>query len=546
MQLAEEFITIMPIFMNLTFILLLFSIIINKNTFKNLFKNIKKSTWIILFAIFLFNLILFNNLVPHIHLDIGNEIDYLELGKNLLFSNRAFLTLNDVENSIIFPYLPLGWSFVISLFFMFFGITADVAFVTSTIITSSCTILIFLFSYLLFKKESTALFSSFIFLLVVPIIIYSGTTQPNAPSLFFILLMFIGFLTYIKKQKIRTQIFAFSSLAYLIQVRQEFIIFIPFMVFSYLIFKFPIKLKNYKNKEFLLICFIFLILIIPQILQINEKITTDITTKERGGYFNRNYFLFNWNNLIKPILFTGEFHPFLINIFALVGLLTIFKDDIRIGLFLISFFIVFTMFFLMVRELHLRMVLPIYITPIILCGYGVSKIVEFFDKKFNKQKRKFIILSIIVIIIFLFLLSFFSFKKKIYYNYDTSHEINKKYFSFITLETEIEKNLSSKNIIPEDCYVIAAKPGVLEFIPSMKTIEIKELKQKKEILSQLLEDGKCVMFFEDICCFLDMTMCQSSIEYCEYLHNNYNLETFLEYNYENSKFKFYNISNLEN
>jgi len=369
--------------------------------------------------------------------------------------------------------------------------------------------------------------------------------------------MFVALLAYIKNPDVKSQLLLITSLAYLMQVRQEFVVFVPFALLTYLIFKLPTKhMRKYIKKsatrlgdsKFLLPWILFLILITPQILQINEKMVTDTTTRELGGYFNKNSVSFNWNHLIAPMIFTGEFQPFIINILALFGLLLIFRNNKRAGLFLTSFFITFILFFLMVRELHLRMILLLYIAPIILCGYGFSEILKFIDQKFGKPSKKIAKPLITAIIISLVLFSFLAFRERIYYNRGFPQGIESEDFDFYYLETEIERSLSSKNLIPENCYVISTKPGVIEFIPKIKTIEIGQM---KEFLPSLLKKDECVLFFEDFCCFIELeTMCtyNHAKELCEYLHEKYDLDIFLQYNHGKATFTFYNLSEkrLEN
>lgn len=134
--------------LNLTFLVFLF--IVNFSEIRKVVRKIRKVSWILIFFIFLFGLVL-RMTTPHIHLVYIDESNNMEVGKNmLLYGKSQTCEYTGYEKQKCDVYRKMvGVQFIYAISFLLFGVDNYVAINTSVIFGSLSIILMFLVGYLM-------------------------------------------------------------------------------------------------------------------------------------------------------------------------------------------------------------------------------------------------------------------------------------------------------------------------------------------------------------------------------------------------------------
>ena len=146
-------------------IIVLNLIFINIKEIFSLFKNIKRKNLIWLILILFLGIILRFFVASHMHNLHYDEDAYLDIAKHVNLNWNNCLCLYNIDGHCKFcgfSFKSIGFSFFLGLFFKIFGMSSTVAFHVSSLFGSLTIILLFLFTYLLSKREDIALFSSLI------------------------------------------------------------------------------------------------------------------------------------------------------------------------------------------------------------------------------------------------------------------------------------------------------------------------------------------------------------------------------------------------
>jgi NADH:ubiquinone oxidoreductase subunit K len=212
---------------------------LNIKTIKKQFISIKKKTWLILIIIFLFALF-FRFEGEHNHFIFYDENYLNTIGRNILLYNTAgqcnyaSFTSNKLLCNIIHPFT--GWSVIMFVIYFLLGVSESISLYFTSFIGSLTIILVFLFSYLLFKKESNSLVAAFLFAISITHITWSKSSISNIISIFLILLLFIIVLIYCKENTKKLNFLVVLIIIYSIQTRIENLIYILIIFLIYFIF----------------------------------------------------------------------------------------------------------------------------------------------------------------------------------------------------------------------------------------------------------------------------------------------------------------------
>ena len=470
-------------------------IFINIKTILTLFDRIKKKTWLLLIIVFLISLIIRLFFIPHTHYVYFDEFEHVNIAQNMVEQGslcRCFASSSDRCYDCRIADWPSGSHFFISIFFFFFGSSEGVAFNVTAILSSISIILMFLFSYLLFKKEDIALWSALLFALVPTYIKFSGSAALAPISLFFVLFSFLFFLVYIEKKSIPLFFIFILMLAYTINIRPENLIFL--FIFIVAFFVFDKDIKKLKNPYVIAGCLVFLVLIIPYFIHVSGGIG-----KAPGWSFSLESIKNNFNvNIVQNIKFWFgyRYSPVFYILFAILGSFFYLEKNKKKALFYIGFFI---LFLLLYSSYHIggfsrssiRYSFNLYFILIILASLGLSKSLELFKEK---NIRYFISCLLIILFIFGVYLSWPYIKNPL------SSEKEQEY-KFI---------LSLKNYIPENCTVFAFNPPTIITTIHKKTIH-------EDYLEEYFDDD-CSIFLKDVWCYE-----WDRIARCNKIENNYNL-----------------------
>lgn len=508
----------------LNFFLILILGILNFSDIKKQFRKIRRKYWLLLFIIFLLGSSLRIFVSPYALLGY-DELYSIEGAKSILLEHQytycSFGYFGECYEFQLDPHTP-NYPLLISISYILFGISNLSAMIVSLFFGNLSIISIFLVTYLLFKKESVGLYSAFMLGILPLHIKYSSSAAPEPTFMFFVLLSVLSFLLAYKINTKRIIYFAIVCLAYTLGMRPESLFLAPFLILG--IYLFSIK----KNKEFasyklwlllsVLLIFTFIIRI-PLITSINpptiehNKLISFEVAEENLPVF-------------ASIWLSDQFHSLILIIFVLVGIMGIWKENKRmvctlVLLFLIHSIIVIFYAIVIVRYRHL---LVDYLPFIIFGGYGLYFLINLLEKKFNLTWAKKSVTCILVLL----MITPFCF-------YLPLANSTNKFHGVFYPEEVFASFLKEK--INNECYVIARLPHFINFFWNKKAIQVYDYYHYDERAKMLLNEGECVLFYDNGFCDSFGTMSKERQEFTQNINNpkicnrllkNYNLDLIYE------------------
>lgn len=411
-------------FMLVHFVFLVYLFWANLKNLYHKIKKIDKKIWLILLLVFLFGFYLRNSsywLGPHTDGYVSQEsahlwIIYGEQVKACALGNHADCQLFEKVLA------PPGFPFIISLVHLIFGIHSLNASILSAILSTLTILLVFLIAYFIFKKETIGLYAALIFSLIPLNIINSQTGLSRPTGLFFVGLTILFYLLALKNNKLTTWLLVVASLSYSIYVRQENYILLPLLFIFFIIFKWQIIKKFFKDiikkkinfkiiSKIIILFLIFLILQIPALYWLlNNNVYNNYPG---GGIYGLHYkgFFIQGQAILKQMLNLSPFYypifhyNIIISIvffFSLLLLIIIWRKEhyFIISLFL-AYFLVYSLMFdgniIGTGELtsdYLRRSLMFHLPYAIIAGYGI------YILTLIKKKSLFLGISLILLIVF--------------------------------------------------------------------------------------------------------------------------------------------------
>jgi len=372
------------------------------------FCRIDKKIWLMLLIVFLFGFYLRNSeyfLGAHTDGFVAQEAAHFWTAQGQFVKGCA---LGNYQECKLFEQVlaPPGYPFLIVLADLIFGIHSLSASVISAILSSLTTLLVFLISFLLFKKEEAALYGALVFSLIPLNIINSQSGESRPTGLFFIGLAVLFYLLALKSNRFIAWLSAVVCTSYAIYVRQESYVLVPLFLMFFIVFKWPeIKdfFKKIKEKIFdLKPCFsglflglVFLLLQLPVL----RWLLVDNPHQRSGSTYSlsldfKNIFItakaslllffnlsavkeaFFYYNLVAAVVFLGTF----------LWLLCRYRKKesfFILGLFLSYFFIYSLAFdgpFSGTGKLggsHIRYIIMLHLPLAVIVGYGFYRLALF-------------------------------------------------------------------------------------------------------------------------------------------------------------------------
>ena len=492
------------------FVLFIISFLMNFRNILKQFKKIKRKTWVYLFIVFLMGLLLRLFVFPHVHLMYIDEPWYMEMAKNMNQKLQPVICEYpdyNVENCQM-PIKAPGWPFLISIVFLIFGVNNYHALYFSSIIGSLSIILIFLLTYIIFRNQKTALWSSF-FLALTPIhVMWSNSAETNNASVFFVLLTMVFFLIFIQCKKKTILVLTILSLLLTILTRFENIVLIGIFVLGYILFSKSLpksSLGQIFGAFYPLIVVIMLIIIIVFQYHFVKVFRNTILTID---FYYLNLFEF---------LKVSSFNYVYLLLAAACLFLRNEKDKTKIVYLFTSFLIFFTLYLPIFSEDRMALMPSVFI--IILSAYFLGKLCNSFVKH--------AVFTILLISIFSCLFGL---------NLNSTYDhISSKYKEHI-LETQIVMELT--NIIPENCYLIAEWPTVFTSISNIKGVRTSNALNNPEIVEGIIKKTGCVYhFYDGYCTDRTISRPQGSRERCQDMLRMF--EYYREKEFERGNVKYY-------
>lgn len=509
----------------INFLLILILVMLNFQEIKKQFINIKEADWIILILIFLMGFML-RSYISYVFQPQIDGWNFMEEARSILLVHKnGFCFFGDLGNCFNFLQFKLvGYPLLVSVSYLFFGISEESARIVSLIFGSLSIPLIFLMVFLLFNKKSIGLYSALLFAFLPLHIKYSIAPLSDATSLFFILLSLTFFLLTCKIGTKKILFLATLCLTYTIQIRPENFILLPLVLF--MVYLFDSKRSIIKSLTPWIILFILLIPTILHIAYLSErneyidKWFPRIEPPDYSGFFSFDYFriIIFWLYLII------NNYPNIFAIFALFGVVYLWKDFRKRMYFLMIWFTIYSIIYLvyliifalfypsMVIVSWVKYTLDCHPPIIISLSLGIYTSIKFLKKRTNLDMNITRVLVILLIIIFSFIYfpSNYAFLK----GEANADKISQLFF--------FEKKFASsiRDRVDDQCFIVTEYDGgYTNFFLNRKVININD----NNNIQNLLRNDKCVLFYENALCyeFWGSGRCNYG---CKQFHDSYKLE----------------------
>ncbi len=528
---------LIPVFLYVSLFSCLILIAKNMDLIKRQFKGIRRKTWFWILILVLVGLVI-RILSPYFIITWYDEHSNIEVAKNIVTQGRSVLCSYQDYNleTCTFYGDTHGFPFILSIFFLIFGVSGQVAYAVNIIFSSLSIILIFLISYIIFKKEGTSLYASVICAFLPMFIFHSSNLEVDTLAMFFLLITFLNFLLYFKTKNFEIYLASLLSLVITIQIRFELILLILLFGIFHWVMKFDFRLI--KEKKYILSYLLFLILIIPHLFHMGKNaFPTLFYGKETGwaigGHFlTLDHFLNNYSRVFEFI--SGWYYPALINVLILIGILYLFKQNRRLTAFILLYILIFSVMYISYYQIYVRYWLHLLALSILFSVGGIY----FIQKEISKRtSNKLLAFSDVIILLLVVLLS--SYMILNLYNPD-------EYFSdqgFVKSDVMYQEQefINSIKDGVKGCYVVMHFPYFLSATEA-KGIFTLDLLGNPNMSKNILNSESCFLFFEDLYCtnFFEETLDAAGTENliisrCEEMHNRFHLEPFIEYNIVKSK-----------
>jgi len=415
------------------------------------FSGINKKTWLVLFLIFIFSLSIRLFIVPHANYVYHDEFSHVNIAANISVENGfcecRYGSIAECKNCDLMPWPPAYHSFL-SLVFNVFSPSNNSAFLVNIILGSLTAVLFFFIAYLIFKDKPLSLAAAIIFSLIPVNLKFSGTAAYDIFSIFWVLLAYLVFLIYKRTTSIKLLWLTIFSLIFTAYIRPEY-----FMYFSFiLIFIYFGKPKiNTINK--ILLPFTAILSMVPLGMQIYYGINIMQSPGYKDSLGLKLFYLAQYLPSNLYFFFRPSYNSILFSVFALIGILVLFKKNKTKLLFYSCFFLLFILIYSSFHTglfHHLdssRYSLILYLPLSILLLYGV----EFILAKFKGHKNEYLI--IIILIIFISTLPT--------YSYINSSSIFKPGYDLL---------LEQSQQLPKDSYIISYNTSIIMSLYKSKSI----------------------------------------------------------------------------
>lgn len=421
------------LFTSIHFLLILFLIFYNRKKIQKVFEDLKFDKYLLigLATVILLSTLIFSVL----NIEFYSVQDWLSLNiaKEFLSGNTKLFQLSTHG-----PEYP----FLLSVFFLFFGASTEVANIFTIFFSIIGIIAIFLSTFLLFEDRRVSFLSSLVFLLTHHVLYYTSILKGRTIviSSFVALTMFFFILAY-KLDKPSGYLLAILSLIACFNLKFEYMNYIYLFIVGLFLFR-----RNVFNRKKLLDKFYLVFLISPIFLLNTISKIQAFSGKHQGAlaalsggkgnfslsYFSKNLSLFAnywWNELSLILLL----------LFGLGIGYFIFKKKKEIAFLLLGFVIPSLVYLFYYSGYSPRYAVTSFPFLCPLIGLGIKTIDKFFQslsKKIRKVEANLSILKISIFIFIVLLIGYSQFnlvtglkqspQKRVNYKIDQSHEIAEK------------------------------------------------------------------------------------------------------------------------
>ena len=335
-KLREHLQTISPLFLEVSFFLMIVAIGINVKVFKKVFANVTKRIWLLLGAVFVIGMIITMFVVPREHRIYYDEDIYQNIGQNIAylkssgahtgedygesvanlwrrFVGRAAMC-NEGRNEygeyrcdrLEYNKEPNGWPYILSVVYRLFGVHELASFLTNNLVYGLSILTAFFIGYLLFKSSLAGIYAALIFSLTPEFMMWANTTAVEPSAALFPGLAILCALIFIRSRETKSLFLLAIVAAFAVQFRPESIMFLAVIGMMILYW----SKGELKRGEFYLMLAIFFLLIIPHLVHLYA--VKNVGWGSSGPKFSFDFFkgnfkangLFYIKNIRFPVLFT--------------------------------------------------------------------------------------------------------------------------------------------------------------------------------------------------------------------------------------------------
>ena len=503
-----------------SFLYLLISFAVNIGALKKFAAGIDYKIWLLLIAVFCLGLYL-RLLCPHRHIMFIGEFDYMEAAKNILWRQK------------LYHYnFSLVWPFILSVFFKIFGVSNHVAIYVSIFLGAAAAVTAFLFVSVVADDAKPGLIYAFIFAILPVHIFWSACAQMETASLFFILLSGFSCFLFYRRMTFRLFCFAVACLTVTAQVRVENCVYFLLFFAGCLLFRVKVERKN--RIHYFLQLVLSSILCVPNICSaVYAYASVDnfaINEMGTGANWSLHNFIHNLMNF-GPDIFSTKNHPLIFSILMFAGLLYMLKHRRKElcygGIWFAALAAIYFTSFIQVFQADGQTRFMMYFYPVtsLLVSFGLFGLYNFLKLKTPRPiSIAFALLACVV-----FVWSFVPYVK----HFVGAHQDIYK----ILITDVIEK---AERDVPPECVIVTPQPVILRSTTHLNAISTGELLSEKQKYDKFLENGKCILFFEDAYCqYVDM---RNSFTECRDIVNEYQMEIFKKYSYDVAENIFWKLT----
>lgn len=472
-HITKSFMTIYSmVYSYLIFLLLIILLTINFKRIISKFKEVHNKTWFLL-IILLLSFMFLDLQLPNFYGMTIDEPSIIHIASNIASNeSNIFCEPGFEKNQCGLSFLPFGWTFINSLVFKIFGISAKTSKIIILLFHLLAIIACFLFLQYVSRKEWISLLGTLIFASSSLFLYWSQTLNSIIPATGFLLTTLLFLLMFLREKKLWQNNLLLISLTWTVYIRTEMaILIIPIGIVYLSNIEFFKDKKNFFSTILLLIIFSSFLNFIPHFIETQK------------AFLSGTEQIFGMNILLSNIFLEsshwiqGAYLPLSFLTLAMIGVIFSLKKERFETIIIISTILSILFVYLFWHYSNQRRffitILPI-ITLYIALGAQYTSLIL---RKFMGKKALILIVLIILIIGILGLVN----------------EVKK----IDSIEEDYYDSEKIEELMPDNCSLIMAEPVMLPFIDNKKKISFNSITNSN---TSCFISINCVFFYYDNHC----------------------------------------------
>jgi len=428
--LQEQLQIFSPLFLEITFFLIVIAIGLNVRCFRALWQEIPRQVRLLAAAIIIAGLILVTFVAPRVHRIYYDEDIYENIGQNIgcqkttvpyyggglldgmvtvwkNYIGRAGMC-NEGKNEygeysclrLEYNKEPNGWPYILSVVYRLFGVSELASFLTNNLLFMLSTAALFLIGYFLFTSFKPGLYGALVFAMTPEALRWSNTVAAEPSAAFCAAAALCSMLFFLKNRDTRSLFLAAVVCAFAVQFRPESLMIVAVAGFSLLL----LGPDEFKKDRLYLCMALFFVLIIPHFVHLYA--VKDVGWGASGPKFSTQYFQGNFrSNFLHYV--RNQQYPLLFTILFVLGVILRegaakaypWKQKLIPIVWFLMFWGIFIFFYAgsYTYGADVRFALVSYIPIALIAGYGAASLEELVAKKIRIISPAYILSCAIVV-----------------------------------------------------------------------------------------------------------------------------------------------------